>query len=369
VSNCAGILTGKVAFDAVSLVCLGAAFVTCLRFSDLTRLPAASSPAEPYLSPEDRPDTVQESTAAASFLNEKKQLIPVLAGQLRAVIDQTDEAANDLSEAFMGISRQAKRQLQLVEEVFTTLTDSNSGTAPLTDMQKNLDEIHNNFAAMTSFLDSLLERITGVAKHLDTVDRFAGKIVNIGKTTSILALNAAIEAAGAGAAGAGFAVIASEVKELAEDSTRTISEITQITFQLTSKINDIRNDIDAARSQSREIVSGTNRLFARATDSLKELINGTTNRISQISKDAATLSKEIGRAVVSIQFQDITRQRIEHVIEPLEQLDCEIDSIIHPSDGASSVENGGTAADTLIHSYTMESERVLLRQMTATGKQ
>jgi methyl-accepting chemotaxis protein len=109
----------------------------------------------------------------------------------------------------------------------------------------------------------------------------------------------------------------------------------------------------------------TDELFNQTTDKIETTLKETTEKVQSIANDAEGLSKEISKIVVSIQFQDITRQRIEHVIAPLELLNNDLTSSIdnickNESDFVQREET--TITDSLANQYTMESEREILRK-------
>ena len=300
-----------------------------------------------------------------SSIRSKMKIIPVLSEQLKSVIAQTDEAAGGLSTAFMGISRQAKGQLNAVQGLFGNLSEQSSNNNILLQTQTSLQEIQDNFSSITSFFDKSITLVNEIADQLGQVDEFARQITKIGKTTNILAINASIEAASFGAAGNGFKVIASEMKELSQSSNRSVSEIQGITDRLATKVASIKQELENVRQHADGIATRTDALFSETTGTLGATLQDTAEKMEIIAKDAQGLSKEVSRAVVSIQFQDITRQQIEHVISPLEALNNEItdtiDKLIKKELDLSQVQKD-TLADSLMKQYTMESEREILKK-------
>jgi methyl-accepting chemotaxis protein len=307
-------------------------------------------------------DAIQHVTSA---VKSKVSVFPILTEQLKAVIKQTDSAAEGLITAFMGINRQAKKQLKSVQELFGNISEQ-SGVSTLSETQQELQEIQSNFASMVTFFDRSIEMISDVVSQLSRVDQFALKIKKIGQMTNILALNAAIEAAHTGDAGSGFKVIASEINTLSKDSNSSIIEIAEITEKLTSNVGKIKQELESVHQDTMNIGKRTDKLFSLAMGKIGETLQDAAAKMNTIAGDAAVLNKDISNVVVSIQFQDITRQRIEHVITPLETLQKEISEII------GRVESGETCLtqsplsstdSSLMEHYTMESEREVLRNL------
>jgi methyl-accepting chemotaxis protein len=300
----------------------------------------------------------------------KLQVIPILNEQLKAVISQTDEAAGQLISAFMGISRQAKNQLKATKGLFGSLSDHSIDGNILYETQGNLKEIQSNFSTVTSFFDNVLTLINEVVEQLKKVNSFAVNIENIGKMTNILALNAAIEAAHSGAASSGFKVIATEINTLAKNSRSSIKEITDITEDLSSKVNLIKQKLESVHQHSMTISQRTDSLFGQTTQKISSALQDTASKIDEIANDADILTKEINNIVVSIQFQDITRQRIEHVITPLETLNKELTAAIRDIENNDlnihSISNK-LSTNTLLQQYTMESEREIVKRVQGSS--
>ncbi|HMA66048.1 MAG: methyl-accepting chemotaxis protein [Fibrobacterota bacterium] len=301
-------------------------------------------------------------------VRQQLEIIPVLTGQLQAVIDQTDEAANGITGAFIGISSLAKKQFNDVNSLFGNLSSQSSDNNVLFQMQDTLTEIKQNFSVLTSFFNRTLSMISDVVSQLGKVDDFAANIDNIGKITNILALNASIQAAHSGESGLGFKVIASEINALSKNSTKSIHEITGITTNLTTKVNAIKEELESVFKQSNMIEMRTNELFQVTTDKINDTLHEIAEKINAIAADAEHLTKEVSKIVVSIQFQDITRQRIEHVITPLSTIQTDIIGIIDKlinKELSSTTEVSTTSRDELLKQYTMESEREILNKINA----
>jgi methyl-accepting chemotaxis protein len=302
-----------------------------------------------------------------SSVRQQLEIIPILTGQLQAVIDQSDEAASGITGAFIGINSLAKKQLNDVKDLFGNLSQSSTNNV-LFQMQDTLKEIKQNFSVLTSFFSKTLSMINDVVDQLGKVDDFASNIDKIGKITNILALNASIQAAHSGDAGLGFKVIASEINELSKNSTKSIHEITGITTNLTTKINEIKEELESVSKQSNTIELHTNDLFQMTTDKINDTLHEIAEKINALATDAEHLTKEVSKIVVSIQFQDITRQRIEHVITPLSSMQNDIIGIIDKliSKELSAESKVSTASrDELMKQYTMESEREILNKINA----
>ena len=113
-----------------------------------------------------------------------------------------------------------------------------------------------------------------------------------------------------------------------------------------------------------EIVKTAEKTLGTTLDTIDSTIADTKDKLAQLNIHAEALAGEISRIVVSIQFQDITRQRIEHVIEPLNDFSQEIDSLIKEMEESRTVEKFMEKDHRiwLESRYTMTSEKEVLEK-------
>jgi methyl-accepting chemotaxis protein len=177
------------------------------------------------------------------------------------------------------------------------------------DMLKELvgSIVNNSRVAMelVDKMDAVSQQVTGI---LDVL----GEIDGISKQTNLLALNAAIEAARAGESGRGFAVVADEVRKLSGRSE-------QFSRQIRGNVTDVRASIvDAEKSISQMASLDMN--FALESKSKMDQtlahVNAMNKNMVKVIEDQRTIAGEVeqvvGRAVTSLQFQDMVGQLIQH---------------------------------------------------------
>ena len=319
-------------------------------------------------------------------LSGMSRVIPVLNGQLQAVIDYTEEAAMELSRSFISINRKAKEQVQDVRRVFGSISEGASAGGSQADgavaTDSALVNVRSNLNALTDGLDTLVEQIKKNSDSIHSILRQTKSIEEIVATTSeitensrVLSINATIEAARAGEHGRGFAVVAGEFKQMTERSEEATTEIESTVQMITQLISQVQDEIEQSREISQRLGEQTKTRGQESVDNIDTMIDQAKGDLEKLSGQAESFAKDINSIIMSMQFQDITRQRIEHVIEPLQEFADDLEKIgsyieqIDHADSIQQLSNFDSAVDRLKQKYTMEAEKELMEQSLKKGEE
>ena len=278
----------------------------------------------------------------------------------------TDEAAMTLSSSFMNINKQAKSQVSEVETIFGALAETSSSDSEkeslLHYLKQVLTTLVSEIKTITIFVKENQQAIGKIVNDIDTIREIVTKIDGITEDSKVLAINAAIEAARAGEKGQGFAVVASEFRKLSEETESAHREIQTIIDQVTENTQGMLEEAEESVKKGNQVSIKAEEILKGTVTEIDTTITDTSRSLEELSGHAQELAKNISNIVVSIQFQDISRQRIEHVIEPLGEFASNLAGI------AERLQNADTEdflikknqAAMLKERYTMQDEKEIL---------
>jgi methyl-accepting chemotaxis protein len=279
--------------------------------------------------------TQQSATAAESIAGRMSTLTSLAAD----VVDATGRSAN--------LSR------DVLQRTESTLAANDDTLADLMQLS----------AARKEQADADRARAVTVAKGARTLLPLVSDISAIARQTNLVALNAAIEAARAGRVGAGFAVVAKEVRTLAG---HTASVAEKVGKQIDTLVAVIERDL--VREMDQRDVNVECASLGRVANQMVELKNGyvaSTDALSQLVDFVQTrgdaMRAEAAETLCALQFQDITRQRIEQVTSELGHIGSFARSFRETEAG----DEGRPAISISERVETLESTYVMADQMRA----
>ena len=251
------------------------------------------------------------------------------AGMQQRATDAASEAIISLNNAVGAVLDNAERTSDVAGK---TIEHANSGAGIVDSVTRSIGTVNVQVQTLRTSTQELDASVSGITSSL-------GIISDIADQTNLLALNAAIEAARAGEAGKGFAVVADEVRKLADKTMQATKDISQVVKTIQEQTVKNTGDMDQAVISVDETV----KLASVAGDALQEIVRfaessaGMVASIAESSRHQSEMSESLERgsseirevaaanmrlmeeAAASVNALDTVAKRIQKLITDLQQ--------------------------------------------------
>lgn len=280
-------------------------------------------------------DEVGQTTQA---FNDLAQSFQAIVGQVSGHAEQVTQAAHSLAKDADDMLQSSQQQsiaadavAVAVEKVSGSIravaegaeqvnTLSNQSLERANHGQRNLQDMLVELNGVESAVREIASSVGDFVRNTQNITSMTQQVRDIAEQTNLLALNAAIEAARAGEQGRGFAVVADEVRKLAEKSAKSASQIDEVTKSLGDQSAQVEKtvlrgmsalqnsqarivDVTTVLAESNTSVDGVNRGLAGITDSINKQrdasqeIAGNVDRIATMAKQSNEVIKRTAVAV------------------------------------------------------------------------
>ncbi|MDZ7924237.1 MAG: HAMP domain-containing methyl-accepting chemotaxis protein [Marinagarivorans sp.] len=265
-------------------------------------------------------DSGDEIALLCSNFNNVIEQIASIIGSVNAVTQQVSKNVNVMVKASSDTASSTDAQLHEIEMATAALTElaqsaqevaayasnaaqQTTNTANIAEQSARIvEESRATTASLSTQIDATTHKVAVLRDKSDSIDSVIEVIRSIAEQTNLLALNAAIEAARAGEQGRGFAVVADEVRSLAQKTQKSTQEVSTIIVQLQKAADEAHNSMHASKTSVDATVS-TARQVSDKLDQIRANIEGidTMNQqMANASKEQSITSNEVSKNVVNI---------------------------------------------------------------------
>jgi methyl-accepting chemotaxis protein len=255
----------------------------------------------------------------AAILNEMKDsklYIEVIHSQIGDSLAESEREVVQVIEQIGLLNANASQQRELIGRSVQSGQNLMEGSEVRTESSKQIfAAIEIQMDEQTSELKGDFAHIQGLAQEVLALTPMIKVITSIAKQSQMLALNAEIEAARAGSAGRGFAVVALEVRKMAKLTAKAAAEIGQ---KINSTCDRANRELAAARTAMQhhakaDVMGGLMEHLAETQRNFISNDQAMRATIAELDVNYEENVQGLGRAMCHIQFQDVMRQRLEHV--------------------------------------------------------
>ena len=244
-----------------------------------------------------------------------------IVGQVKQAATAVNDAANENESLARDLSNEALRQADEISSLLNSVQGMTQSIQEVAGNAKEAEEVANQASSTAIKGGEAVERtaagiltiretvaettrqVKRLAESSQEISKIVAFISQIASRTNLLALNASIEAARAGEAGRGFAIVADEVRQLSDRSSKASKEIEQIVMQIQSETSQV---MTAMEEGTQQVIEGT-KLAEQAKSSLDEII--------QVSQKIDGLVRSITAATVE---QTETSRTVAQVMQNAE---------------------------------------------------
>jgi len=223
-------------------------------------------------------------TATSAELGQSAEQMNSIALRTKEAIASQGEHTHQIAASIMQLADQVKEVSAQAARVAASAKEANGaavgGSHVVGETIRSLETISND-------VQGIAESITSLQGEINKISSVMQVIRDISEQTNLLALNAAIEAARAGEAGRGFAVVADEVRNLSQRTSKSTEEITQIITNLQDKSAQVARTV-ADKQQDANAAAGN----AKAAENALNGIVGAVREIVTMSDTIATLTAQ-----------------------------------------------------------------------------
>ncbi|MBV0932591.1 methyl-accepting chemotaxis protein [Marinobacterium weihaiense] len=282
----------------------------------------------------------QSKRAMIRSLMESSSQLASAAEELNSVTEESQrglqEQSDQLQQAATAITELSTAVDDVAGNAVTTSEASQASNELAVQCREGVRVTTTDIQAVSDGVEQTAAQVAELAQHSRNIGQILDVIQDVAEQTNLLALNAAIEAARAGEAGRGFAVVADEVRTLAQRTQSSTTEIEKLITAMRQGTTDVMQSMEQSRARAERTLTGA----ANASSALEEIfesisqINDRNLVIASAAEEQAQVAREVDQNLVNI--RDLATQtaaganQTSAASQELSRLAVELnDSVVH----------------------------------------
>jgi len=257
--------------------------------------------------------------------------------EVASVIRQLDHAAGTIGNSFQAViskaATQAKQAMTLLEGTQGATEDgvpqSLQDFIRVTDFR--LNRMADEVVRVADLSVKMVNDLDDVQGRATTIDGFLRDVDGLSDRTKLIALNAEIQAARAGEEGRGFTVVATEVRRLSEASQVFSKQIRAHLKAVRSGLSRTYGNMQTLTAQDMNHALTIKDEVLTLTQSLEDKNREVADTVSEINVISREIAEDVKKIVISLQFHDITSQRLSTMLAPINSLRKMLRQLEHES--------------------------------------
>jgi len=261
------------------------------------------------------------------------QEIGIIENELSRTRSLVEEAVVGISDSFKNLEGLSSQQQDMIKEMISHSVDigDDKGTTLEGFVNDSNDTLENFVSVIINTSKQSLETMSytdDMVAQFDSIFNLLSQVEGLASQTNLLALNAAIEAARAGDAGRGFAVVANEVRSLSVNSTELNQDIRNEIDKAKGTIAKLRSSVELMASADMTSTLEAKDKMAIMMSHVKQVNESTNDSVEELSNMAPQITNAVSLGVMSLQFEDLTRQSLNSLQQNVESIHTISDVLI-----------------------------------------